>query len=66
MKHATNPDGIPLIGIHPQHTEEVCDGCGVTLFLTKIELFTDRFLCENCKKKDNTHELHARQPETDR
>ncbi len=52
MKHATvKLDGreIPLIGIKPHYTEEVCDGCRQVLHLGDITLEGAKFLCQSCR-----------------
>lgn len=52
VKHATNQDGIPLIGIPASSTEEECDCCHNILHLFYVKLIWKQFLCPKCRRGD--------------
>ncbi len=53
MNHAQTPDGLPLIGIPPEATDERCDFCLASLFLDQIAIVMVNgetcFLCRKCR-----------------
>jgi len=57
MKHATVEIAgmtIPLIGIPPVATADKCDSCQKPFHIQDLCLCGTRFLCEKCKRKQQT------------
>ena len=61
MNYARTIEGIPLIGVPPSATDETCDVCGHTHFITEIQIVGKGwFLCGPCRRSGERIEPYTK------